>query len=165
MRDDRRLRQLLAESTRTDPTTGCILWEGRLNPGGYGRISMRVGKRRWWMAHRIAYELASGPIPDGLLVMHRCDVRNCVNPDHLRLGTQSDNIRDMYAKGRDNCPRGVDRRGAKLNPAKVLAIRADPRIQREIAADYGISQSVVAEVRQGKAWAHVRPSLLGSVEE
>lgn len=73
--------------------TPCILWAGTRNPDGYG-------KRGDNYAHRLAWEAAFGPIPPGLCVLHRCDVRPCVNPEHLFLGTKGDNARDREAKGR-----------------------------------------------------------------
>lgn len=77
---------------------GCILWRGPKTTGGYGLVS--IGHTEKAYAHRIAYELAKGPIPSGMLVCHTCDVRNCINPDHLWLGTISDNNRDAMDKGR-----------------------------------------------------------------
>lgn len=76
---------------------GCWDWLGSLNQFGYGQVSWQ-GKSIG--AHRAAHEVAKGPIPEGLHVMHTCDNRKCVNPEHLFLGTRSDNMRDMVAKGR-----------------------------------------------------------------
>lgn len=80
-----------------DKSTGCWLWTGRLTDKGYGVISLK-GKDH--LTHRLSYMLHFGPIPDGLLVCHACDIPNCVNPDHLFLGTVTDNNRDCAAKGR-----------------------------------------------------------------
>ncbi len=79
------------------PSEHCWEWQGHVSSRGYGRFR---DAKRVTAAHRIAYELAKGPIPDGLVVMHACDNRRCVNPSHLSVGTYADNNRDMMAKGR-----------------------------------------------------------------
>ena len=76
---------------------GCLIWSGALTNNGYGQTSWH---RRMAGAHRLAWQMIFGPIPPGLCIMHVCDVRACVNPAHLRLGTFGDNNRDTVAKGR-----------------------------------------------------------------
>lgn len=83
------------------PMAGCWLWTGSLNGRGYGQLFSQRGAPPH-KAHRLSYELFRGPIPQGALVMHSCDVRCCVNPDHLDAGTQKKNLRDAAARGRLN---------------------------------------------------------------
>lgn len=87
-----------------EPNSGCHLWTGTVCKHGYGRIYRKGASPV--LVHRVAWERVHGPIPAGLKVCHRCDTPSCVNPDHLFLGTQRDNLRDMYAKGRGR-PFGV----------------------------------------------------------
>lgn len=109
--------------------------------------------------HRIAYCKHNGIELEsikGLTVLHACDNPRCINPSHLSLGTQSDNIRDMYAKGRGVDKRGVKHHNSKINPEVVLAVRAASGPQRLIAVEHGISQANVSMIRAGKAWAHIQ---------
>src|ERR1700756_2891954 len=82
---------------------GCWEWQGKRHYKGYGHFTVRgQGRRRTLKAHRVSWELANGPIPEGLHVLHSCDNPPCVNPDHLFLGTDMDNVHDRDAKGRRN---------------------------------------------------------------
>lgn len=86
-----------------EPNTGCWLWTGNTTKFGYGMLvvgSMANGTRRPEMTHRLSYEMHKGPITNGLCVLHKCDTPQCVNPDHLWLGTKSDNSLDAHSKGR-----------------------------------------------------------------
>ena len=98
------LQQRLARHSVIDPETGCLLWMASRTTNGYGLVRWH---RRLWLTHRAAWMARHGPIPPGLSVLHRCDIRPCLNPDHLFLGTQKDNIADMYAKrGHERRPPG-----------------------------------------------------------
>lgn len=99
--------------TRFDPTTGCVLWTGFRCPLGYARTHWK-GKGGV-LVHRVAYEQVHGPFDPSLTVCHRCDTPHCVNPAHLFLGTQKDNLRDMFAKGRAR-PRGKTTRPLTVFP-------------------------------------------------
>lgn len=79
------------------PESGCWIWTGHIRTNGYGAMSI---KSKLQYAHRISWELHNGPIPEGLFVLHKCDNPPCVNPDHLFIGTQKDNLQDAFKKGR-----------------------------------------------------------------
>ena len=126
-----------------EPNSGCWLWTASLFRNGYGQINPEgtgVSQRR---AHRLSWELHKGPIPHGAQVLHKCDVRSCVNPDHLFLGTGADNMADMIAKGRAKHP-------ARLSADQVRHIRSAEVPQKDLSAQYGISQSYVSQIRSGK---------------
>ena len=134
--------------------TGCLEWQGALTKAGYGHASF---EGRLQQCHRIVWQIVYGPIPDGKLVCHSCDNRRCIEPGHLFLGDQADNVADMWAKGRGRTWRGRGEQmpAAKLTEADVVAIRGDTRTQVVIAAQYGVSQAVVSAVKRRKTWAHV----------
>ncbi len=130
------------------------MWEGAHSSVGYGKL---------WdgeiveLAHRVSYRLHKGDIPDGLYVCHKCDNRACVNPDHLFLGTATDNMQDMISKGRGYTPREAN---SKLTKAQVDEIRAMPKklpfgALTDIAARYGLSVGGFHKVRVGLRWGHV----------
>jgi hypothetical protein len=89
-----------------EPNSGCWLWEGSQNGNGYGHIGLGGTGGGNGLVHRLMWELHNGTVPDGLWVLHRCDVRACCNPDHLFLGTPLDNMQDMHAKGRGRIETG-----------------------------------------------------------
>jgi len=88
------LAERIAYYTKPEPLTGCHIWQGRLRPDGYGNL---CHEGQVQLAHRLAWALKYGPIPAGMVLCHRCDARRCVNPDHLALGTRSDNNADIKA--------------------------------------------------------------------
>lgn len=142
--------RFLAKVSKTDT---CWLWQAAVRgKHSYGAFWL---DGRQQPAHRVMWVLTHGPIPDGLLVLHRCDVPLCVNPDHLFLGATVDNVRDMTEKGRRASTRGDANGNAKLTERDVLSIRADTRLQRVIAADYGVTQSLVSQLKRRAAWVHL----------
>lgn len=108
-----------------DTNGGCWLYSMSIAKSGYADANYR-GKSRT-RAHRIAWEIWRGPIPTGLLVCHRCDVRNCVNPDHLFLGTHQDNNDDKFSKGRARNQNGPVTKGRKPKPRRVRKVRTHCR--------------------------------------
>jgi len=135
-----------------EPNSGCWLWTGTLG-NGYGEI--QVEKQKHVYAHRLSWELHCGPIPKGMCVLHSCDMPCCVNPDHLWLGTKGDNARDMVRKGRNPDFRGERSGNSNLTDADVIAIRAATGTHRSIAAQHGVSQSRISDIRAEKSWKHL----------
>lgn len=139
-----------------EPNSGCWLWLGYVRYDGYGEISARKSgatHRSVNRAHVFSYIKHKGPVPKGLIVRHTCDVRCCVNPDHLVVGTKKDNTRDAIVRGRFSV--GESHWIAKFNNEQIRQIRNDPRKQREIAEDYGVCQMTICNVKRRKTWAHV----------
>lgn len=146
------IKQRLESNSAPVPEAGCWLWLGSVERGGYGMVSVG-GKNR--LAHRVSYEAHVGAIPEGKRVLHRCDVRCCVNPAHLFVGSDADNMRDMIAKGRSNYRRGDCHPNAIFSEEQVRAIRADVRASRLIASEYGCSSIQVRHIKSRRAWKHV----------
>jgi hypothetical protein len=135
--------------------SGCHIWTGGVNDFGYGLI--RHGNRHK-RAHRVAWERANGAIPAGKIILHICDVPCCVNPNHLRLGTQDDNMKDMGRKGRARGGAKGERQGsAKLTADDVRAIRSLAGLipRAEIAARFNTDISNIGLICRRKAWRHV----------
>jgi len=130
--------------------SGCHHWIGSIMPNGYGQIH---SNGRTAYAHRVAWELANGPIPDGAFVLHTCDNRRCVNPDHLWTGSYLDNISDMNVKLRH--AHGAKNGHAILTVAQVRLIRVMGGTQNEIAEYFGVSQGLVSMIRSRRIWKHV----------
>jgi hypothetical protein len=103
----------------------CWPWRGVCDQHGYGRVSF-MHKR--FKAHRVSFEMANGPIPDGLIVRHRCDNPNCVNPNHLEAGTHKDNMQDASRRGRLNSKSLMN-----LRPGAKGFYGAGPKSNKEIA--------------------------------
>ena len=133
-----------------EPNSGCWLWIGAVNNKGYGRIRVN-GKQV--LAHRASYEAIRGAIPVGFVVLHVCDNSICVNPYHLRIGTQAQNLADMRIKGRGNIGERNGQR--KLTESQALEIR-NSRVPLKRAAEmYGVSRQTIYNIRKNLIWKHV----------
>lgn len=142
-------------------TDECWPWMGSRmkRPGGhYGTVKVT---RRTTKAHRVAYELTNGPIPEGLLVLHSCDNPPCCNPAHLRVGTHLDNNREAAAKGHTHRPIGELAASHKITAADSIAIRDLYRTglftQTQLATRFHLTQSAVFLIIQGRTWRHTLP--------
>ncbi len=142
---------------------GCWIWVGSGNTYGVIRVNNRPVK-----AHRFSWELHEGPIPNGLRVLHNCpdgDNPRCVNPNHLFLGTDNDNIKDMVKKGRST--RGERNCKAKLTEQEVLEIRSrfTPKKKKGsgaasvLAREFGITRSQISFITSGRQWKHLENAI------
>ncbi len=141
--------------SHVDKTGDCWIWVAFRTPFGYGAVQVSGKKVH---AHRVAYELTHGAIPVGMCVMHKCDNPPCVRPEHLCLGTASENTKDMYNKGRDRAARGEHSGAAKLTDQAVKDIRrrsSSGERKCDLAVEFGVSKATVTLVTQRRAWAHV----------
>lgn len=131
----------------------CWIWQKGVDAYGYGQINEGGSRGRCLRAHRVAWTLTHGPIPDGMHVLHKCDTPRCCNPAHLFLGTGLDNIADCVSKGRhirgENSPR------AKLSESEVAGIRARLAAgdtQSKIADSFGVRQTSISHIKTGATW-------------
>lgn len=131
--------------------SGCWEWNGA--KGGRDKRPTLKMKNHTVYAHRVSWELNVGPIPYGMQVLHTCDNPSCVNPKHLFLGSQLDNIADMVCKNRHQ--RGEEKPRAKLTNAQALKIRSSVGTLHSIAVIYGISKETVRKIKIRKRWKHV----------
>lgn len=141
-------------------TQSCWLWEGSKSHGGYGFIRVNGETMQ---THRVSYQLFKGEIPEGLFVLHTCDVPACVNPSHLKLGTHQDNMADMMSKGRQAKGEDIAKKisgenspSAKLTRAQVEEIRRlveqEGKTQLEVANRYGLRQSTISNIILRITW-------------
>lgn len=133
----------------------CLIFSGCKDQFGYGRIH-RDG--RLVRIHRAVWERDHGSIPDGMVICHTCDRPACINPDHLFIGTQADNIADMNSKGRQRGTAGSDHPGAKLNEDAVLRIRdrlGAGESGASLAREYAVSESLIWYIKARRGWTHV----------
>lgn len=129
----------------------CWLWLGGISGNGYGAV---CENRRVLLAHRVQYTISIGPIPGGMLVLHSCDNRACVNPNHLRLGTHKENMRDRRVRSRTAI--GSRTGNNKLIEEEVKEILTSSESNVVLAAKYGVHHKSIARLRRGVGWQHVR---------
>lgn len=139
-----------------EPNTGCWLWGGAYNYKGYGKVG-QVGHNKFNLAHRYSYFIYNGEFDLKLKVLHKCDNPSCVNPDHLFLGTQHDNIKDMYQKGRAAVGEKVPR--SKLDKNKVIEIRelyaSGNHSFSTLSKIYNVGDAAICKVVNKQNWKHV----------
>lgn len=130
---------------------GCWITLGTIKSDGYGEVT--EGKKHF-VTHRVSYEHFNGPIPEGLIVRHKCDNPPCMNPGHLEVGTHADNMRDMWERGRGSL--GEMQPNSKLTAKKVREIRtrlANGDGVKPLAREYGVSPLMIRKIRNREKWA------------
>lgn len=135
----------------------CWLWKGSTTlHGGYGRLVVNGRIKR---AHRMAWEQTYGPIPENMCVCHTCDIPRCCNPNHLFLGTQKDNMRDMQRKGRKHVSLGSECGRANLTEDKVIGIMArlltGKETQQTVANSLHVPVSAIKDIWNHRSWKHL----------
>lgn len=142
-------KQIKSFEEKIEKTDSCWLWKAAKSKSGYGVFSLN---RKWMRAHRASYTIYKGPIPDGLLVLHSCDTPDCVNPDHLSLGTPKKNMDEMRERGRERKRKGNDHPCCKITDEQAQEIR-ELRKQKvpakEIAKKFNISFEYVYQIAKG----------------
>lgn len=130
--------------------SGCWIWTGAVTEHGYGRFPLRLGNKR---AHRFSFERFVRPLQPGEDVCHRCDVRCCVNPEHLWAGSRGDNNRDREAKGRGRQPRGESHHKAKLTRQQAVEIFLSCAPDRALSEKYGVTPKAIYAIKNRQSWA------------
>jgi hypothetical protein len=135
------------------PEAGCWVWMGSTQVRGYGEL---ISNKRKYLAHRASYEAFVGEIPKGMYVCHACDNVACVNPNHLFLGTQKQNLQDMASKGRSTW--GAKNPMAKLTEEQVKEIKqgfAVGKTDTELAKQFNMSRQGINNIRNNKLWSYI----------
>jgi hypothetical protein len=154
------LQQRLDQYTVQVLPSGCMIWVGHVDSDGYGIAHMKMadGKKNR-RVHRLVYEAKKGEIPEGMFVCHTCDVRSCVNPDHLFAGTPKQNVSDMWGKNRwkpgrqnNNGSRNPNSRLTEADVCKIRDLRKEGVATKELSFQFGICMSQIHRIASGAAW-------------
>lgn len=159
----RSLRERFEEKFLPEPNSGCWLWTASCGTSGYGQIGRGVRGAPPLMAHRASWEIYRGIIPNGLCVCHKCDNRLCVNPDHLFLGSDAENLRDARNKGRFDVAysnrRGEGGPNSRLKTTDVLKIIASTEPNNVLAQTFNTSSVNICQIKSGVRWRWLHKKL------
>lgn len=135
-----------------EPNTGCWIWLGCTMETGYGRFNLN---KRNTFAHRVSYALYKSNAPSGLLICHTCDNRWCVNPDHLYIGTHSENNLDAYRRRKRKNIQGVNGSNTKLCNEDVFFIRSSQLTRKLLAEKFNVSVPLIGKIQRRLLWKHI----------
>lgn len=147
--------QYVEKNSSRIPFSGCAIWLGAQTSGGYGRSIVANRIHGTTIVHRAVFQELNGPTPKGMYVCHRCDTPSCVNPDHLFIGTPTDNAQDRKAKGRSASKLGRLNGNSILTNEQVDDIRRAierGEMQIELAKTYKVSFSTINHIKHGRTW-------------
>lgn len=145
------LSEKIESSSVKIPESGCWIWMKSLNHQGYGKTCF--GRGATLSAHRVSYEEKYGKIPNGLMALHSCDVRSCVNPDHVFLGTQQDNMTDKVNKKRQ--ANGEKHGRSKLTKEQAFEAKFGTEKAASLSKRFGCSATIIRQIRNGYYWKHL----------
>lgn len=146
-------KETLLNRVKIDKKTNCWNYTMYKDKRGYGRTTY---KNKTWLLHRLSYYLFRGKFKKDKYICHKCDNTSCINPDHLFVGTQKDNMQDMISKGRDGF--GENHPCAKLNEKQVKDIRKKIKFGlslREIAKQYDVNFTSIRSIKHYRAWKYI----------
>ncbi len=144
------LLEKIEQNTIRLPESGCWIWMSTIEKTGYGRVCS--GKKPFY-AHRVSYEQKYGSIPNGMMALHHCDVKSCVNPDHIFIGTQQENMIDKVSKNRQ--AKGASHGNAKLTEDQAREIKFSSETSIKLAAKFNYPASMIREIKNGNLWKHL----------
>jgi HNH endonuclease len=149
------IRDRIEENIERITESGCWIWMRAVDEDGYGRIKVKNSNRG---AHKRSYEEFVGPVPDGIFVCHRCDIPSCVNPHHLFLGTNRENLEDRDRKGRQ--ARRESHGNSKLSnqlASEIRKLRSEGASLKDLSREFGLRVATVCMVAKGRIWSDDNP--------
>jgi hypothetical protein len=144
------LSEKIEKHTTRIPESGCWIWTSTVEKSGYGRV---CDGRKPYFAHRVSYEQKYGSIPNGKMALHHCDVRCCINPDHIFLGTQKENMLDKVSKNRQ--AKGIKHGNAKLTDSQAIEAKFGFEKPEILAKKFSYSAAMIRQIRNGVYWKHL----------
>ena len=154
-----KVKKRILKKSYLNEITGCRIWTGSKDANGYGAVHLYD---QYLAVHRVAYEVLVGPIPEGKILMHKCDNPSCIEPLHLIIGTTYDNNKDRAAKGRTHKSYGEDNPYSKLKEHEVITIKkifkknSSITMRKYLSKKYNVSEPCIYAIKKGVTWKHIK---------